>query len=104
MLADVRHLVSGSASSSRDLVIETSSRVQGARSASGSCSSSSRGSGLSSVPSRGVRGHRPERILPLTQVAEAAPRVVKVKRKRALGRRNARGLGARILYHGFLTK
>ena len=38
-----------------------------------------------------ARGYRPERILPLTQVAGAAPRVVKVKRKRALGCRNAPG-------------
>ena len=34
VLADVRRLVSGSASFSRDLVVEASSRVQGARSAS----------------------------------------------------------------------
>ena len=83
VLVDVRRLVSGSASSSRDLVVEASSRVQGARSASRSSASSASG--------RGARGHRPERILPLTQVAGAAPRVVKVKWKRALKRRNALG-------------
>ena len=65
--------------------------MQGARSASGLFASSSRGSGSSSAPSRGARGHRPERILPLAQIAGVAPRVVKVKRKRALGRRNAPG-------------
>ena len=91
MLADVRRLVSGSASSSRDLVVEASSWVQGARSASKSSASSSRGSGSSSFPGRGARGHHPERILPLTQVAKAAPRVVKVTLKRALGRRKAPG-------------
>ena len=65
VLADVRRLVSGNASSSRDLVVEALSWVQGARSASGSFASSSRGSGSSSAPSRGAKGHRPERILPL---------------------------------------
>ena len=65
--------------------------MQGARSASRSSVSSSRGSDSSPAPSRGARGHRPERILPLTQVAGVAPRVVKVKRKRALKRRNVSG-------------
>ena len=91
VLADVRRLVSGSASSSRDLVVEASSRVQGARSASRSSASSSRGSDSSPALGRGARGHRPKRSLPLAQVARAAPRVVKVKRKRALKRRNALG-------------
>ena len=45
VLADVRCLVSGSASSSKDMVVKASSRVQGARSASRSSSSSSQGSG-----------------------------------------------------------
>ena len=65
VLADVRHLVSGSASSSRDLVVEESSWVQGARSASRSSASSSRGSDSSPAPGWGARGHRPEHILPL---------------------------------------
>ena len=91
MLADVRRLVSGSASSFRDLVVEASSRVQGARSASRSSASLSRGSDSSPAPSRGARGHDPKRILPLVQVAIAAPRVVKVKRKRVLKRRNVPG-------------
>ena len=89
VLADVRRLVSSSASSSRDPVVEASSRVQSARRASRSSASSSRGSGSSSAPGRTTRGDRPERILPLAQVTGAAPRVVKVKRKRALKRRNA---------------
>ena len=91
MLANVQRLVSSSANSSRDLVVEASSRVQGARSASGSSASSSRGSGYSSAPGRGARRHCPKRILPFAQVAGAAPRVVKVTRKRALGLRNAPG-------------
>ena len=91
VLADVWRLVSSSASSSRDLVVEASSRVQGARSESRSSASLSRGSGSSSAPGRGARERRAEGILPLAQVAGAAPRVVKVKRKRALGRRNSPG-------------
>ena len=65
--------------------------MQGAQSASRSSASSSRGSDSSPAPGRGARGYRPERILPLAQVAGATPRVVKVKRKRALKRRNAPG-------------
>ena len=92
MIANVWHLVSGSASSSRDPVVEASSRVQGARSVSRSSASSSGGSSSSSsTPGRRARRDRPERFLPLAQVAGATPRVVKVKRKRALGRRNALG-------------
>ena len=92
VIADVRRLVSGSTSFSRDPVVEASSRVQGARSASRSSASSSGGSGSSSsAHGRRARRYRPEHFLPLTQVARAAPRVVKVKRKRALERRNAPG-------------
>ena len=92
VLVDVRRLVFGSAISSRDLVIEESSRVQGARSASRSSASSSGGSSSSSSAlSRRAKKGRPERFLPLAQVVGAAPRVVKVKRKRALGRRNMPG-------------
>ena len=91
MLADVRRLVSDSASSPRDLIVEASSRVQGDRSASRSPASSSRGSDLSPAAGRGAGGHGPERILPLAQVARAAPRVVKVKRKKVPKRRNAPG-------------
>ena len=43
MLTDVQRLASGGASSSRDLVVEASSRVQGARSGSSSFASSSGG-------------------------------------------------------------
>ena len=92
VIADVRRLVSGSASSSRDSVVEASSWVQGARSSSRSSAFSSRGSSSpSSAPSRRARRDRPERFLPLAQVSGAAPRVVKVKRKRALESRNAPG-------------
>ena len=73
VLVDVRRLVFGSASSSRDLVVEASSQVQGARSASRSSASSSRGSDSSPAPGRGARGHRPERILLLAQVVGAVP-------------------------------
>ena len=56
MVADLRRLVSGSASSSMNLVIEASSRVQGARGISRSSASSS-GDSSSSPPAR------PERLL-----------------------------------------
>ena len=91
MLADVRRLVFGSAISSRDLVVEASSQVQGAWSASRSSASSSRDSDSSPTAGRGARGHGPERILPLAQVTRAAPRVVKIKRKKTLKRWNANG-------------
>ena len=92
MIVDLRRLVSGSASSSRFSVIEASSWVQRAESASRSSASSSGGSSSSSpAPSRRARSDRSKRFLPLAQVARAAPRVVKVKHKRELGRRNAPG-------------
>ena len=84
MVADLQSLVSGSASSSRNPVIKASSRVQGARGTSRSSSSSS-GDSSSSPPTR------PERLLLPAQVAGPTPRVVKVKRKKASGRRNALG-------------
>ena len=91
MLADVRRLASGSVSSSRDLVVKASSRVQGAQSASRSSASSSRGSDSSPTTGREASGHSSDIILPLAQVTRAAPRVVKIKRKKALKRRNALG-------------
>ena len=65
MLVDVRSLASGSASSSYDLVVEASSRVQGARSASRSSTSPRRGSDSYPATGREASGHGPERILPL---------------------------------------
>ena len=65
VLADVRRLVSGSASSSKDPVVEASSRVQEARSASRSSASSSLDFDSSPALGWGARGHRPECILPL---------------------------------------
>ena len=91
MLANVWRLASSSASSSRDPVVEASSQVQGARSASGLSAPSSRSSDSSSTPGRGARGRRPERVLPVAQITGVVPRVVKVKRKRALKRQNAPG-------------
>ena len=92
MIADVRRLVSGNASSSRDLVVEASSRVQGARSVSRSSASSSGGpSSSSSAPGRRARRDHPKRFLPLAKVAGATPQVVKVKQERALGHRNVPG-------------
>ena len=64
VLVDVRRLASGGASSSRDLVVEASSRVQGAQSASRSSASSSRGLD-SPATSREASGRGPGHILPL---------------------------------------
>ena len=90
VLADVRRLASGSASSSWDLVVEASSRVQGTRSASRSSASSIRGPD-SPASGREASGNGPERILPLAQVTRAAPRVVKIKRKKVLKCQNTPG-------------
>ena len=95
VIADLRCLVFGSASFSRNHVIEALSRVQGARGTLRSSASSSGDS--SSSPSS-----RPERLLLPAQVIGAAPRVVKIKRKRASKRQNAQGPGGRTSYLGFL--
>ena len=92
MIADLRCLVYGSASSSRNPVVEASSRVQGAGSTSRLSASSSGGSSSSPpAPSRRTMSSRLERLLLLVQVAGPAPRVVKVKRKRMSRRWNAPG-------------
>ena len=92
MTADLRRLVSSSTSSSRNPVIEASSRVQGAGSISRSSAFSSRGSNSSPpAPCQRTRSSHPERLLLPAQVTGPAPRVVKVKRKWASKRRNAPG-------------
>ena len=66
--------------------------MQGTRSAPRSSDSSIQGSGSSSsTPGRRARGDFPQRSLPLAQITETAPQVVKVKRKREPKRRNALG-------------
>ena len=89
MVADLRRLVSGGASSSRNPVIEASSRVHRASSTSRPSASSSEGSS-SSILALGERtgSSHPERLLLPARVIGLTPRVVKVKRKRASGRRN----------------
>ena len=74
VVTDLRRLVSGGASSSRNPVIEVSSRVQGAGSTSRLSASSSGGSSSSS-PALGqrTRSRRPERPLPPVQVTGLAP-------------------------------
>ena len=64
--------------------------MQGARSESSWSSSSSRGPD-SPAAGREASGHGLERFLPLAQVTRAAPRVVKIKRKKVLKRRNTLG-------------
>ena len=74
VIVDLRRLVSSSASSSRNLVIEASSRVQGAGDTSRSSASSSGGSS-SPFPGPGqkIRSSCPERLLPTAQVVGSAP-------------------------------
>ena len=84
MVAYVRRLATGNASSSRNPVIEASSRVRGVRGTSRSSASSSRDS--SSFPPV-----RPDHLLLPAEVARPAPQVVKVKQKKASGCQNAPG-------------
>ena len=92
MVADLQRLFFGDASSSRNPIIEASNLMQGVGSTSRSSASSSEGSS-SSPPPPGQRNRSShlERLLPPAQVARPAPRVVKVKQKRASKRRNALG-------------
>ena len=91
VLANVRRLAYGSVNPSRGLVIEASSRVHGAQNSSRSTASSSRGPDSSPAADREASGHCPESVLPLAQVVITAPRVVKIKRKKVLKRRNEPG-------------
>ena len=92
VVADLRRLVFGGASSSRNPVIEESSWVHGAGRTSRPSASPSGGSS-SSLPTLGerTRSSHPERLLLPVRVIGPALRVVKVKWKRASGRRNAPG-------------
>ena len=68
-------------------MVEASSRVQGA---SGSSTSPSGDLSFAQPgPSRRTRSSRPERLPLPEQVAGSAPLVVTIKRKGAVGRRNA---------------
>ena len=74
VVPDMRCLVSHGASSSKDLVVEASSRVQGVGSAFGASASSSGSFGSSlPVPSRGTTSGHPERICLLVQVLDPPP-------------------------------
>ena len=71
VIADLQRLVSGSASSSRNPIIEASSRVQGAGSTSRSSAFSSGGSSSSPhAPGQRTRSSHPERLLLPPQVAK----------------------------------
>ena len=92
VIADLRCLISSSARPSRDPVVEASSRVQGARHASGSSTSPSEDSSSAHpAPSRRIRSSRPERLPLPDRVIGSAPQVVKIRRKGASGQRNALG-------------
>ena len=92
VIADLRRLISSSARPSESPVVEASSQVQGAGSASGSSTSPSEDSNSAHpVPSRRTRSSRPERLPLPERVAESTPRVIKIKRKEAARRRNVPG-------------
>ena len=92
VIADLWRLVSRGASFSRGPVVEASIQVKDGGSTSGASTSSS-GSSSSSppAPGRGARRGYPERPPLQVQVSGPAPRVVRIKRKGASGRRNAPG-------------
>ena len=92
IIANLRCLISSSACPSGGLLIEASSLVQGAGSASGSSTSPSEDSSSTHpVPSRRTRSSRPE-WLPLPErVVGSAPQVIKIKRKGVVGRQKAPG-------------
>ena len=84
VIADLRRLISSSARPFGDPVVEASSRVQGAGSASGSSTSPSEDSGSAHpVPSRRTKSSRPEWLPSPERVAGSALRVVKIRRKEA---------------------
>ena len=92
VIVDLRRLISSSTRPSGGPVVKASSRVQGSGSASGSWTSPSEDSSYAHpVPSRRTRSSRPERLPLPEQVAGSAPRVIKIKRKGAAGRRNMPG-------------
>ena len=92
VITDLRRLVSSSAHPSGGSVVEASSQVQGAWSASGSSTSPSEDSSSAQpVPSQRTRISRPERLPLPEQVAGSSPRVITIKRKGAARRRNAPG-------------
>ena len=80
VIANLRRLISSSARPSGGPVVEASSRVQGAGSASGSSTSPSEDSSSAHpVPNRRTRSSRPERLPLPERVAGFAPRVIKIK-------------------------
>ena len=92
VIADLRRLISSRARPSDGPLIEASSWVQGAGSASGSSTSPSEDSSFAHpIPSRRTKSSRPERLPLPERVAGSAPRVIKIKRKGVAKRRNAPG-------------
>ena len=103
VIADPWRLISSSARPSSGPIVEASSRVQGAGSTSGSLTSPSDDSSSAyPVPSRRTRSSRPERLPLLERVAGSTPRVIKIKRKGAVGRRNAPGSKGGISFPGLV--
>ena len=84
--------MSSSACPSGGLVVDASSQVQGAGSASGSSTSPSEDSSSAQpVLSWRIKSSHPKRMPLPEKVAGSAPWVITIKRKGAAGRRNAPG-------------
>ena len=87
---DLLHLISSGASTSGDAEIEITDRRSVARSPSGPSASNSGGSGSAQPPLRHNKGGGPPERLPLlSRGGKPAPRVLKVKKKKAAGRVSA---------------
>ena len=92
VIVDLLRLISGGASTSGGVKAEIEDRRSAAQSPSGPSTSNSEGSG-SAQPAfrRGERGSCPERLPLPSRGGKSAPRVLKVKKKRATGRGKAPG-------------
>ena len=89
---DLLHLISGDASTPKGAEAEIADRRLAARSPSGPSAFNSEGSGSAQpAPRRGEGGSRPERPHLPSKGGKSAPRVLKVKKKRATGRGKAPG-------------
>ena len=92
---DLLNLIADSASSSRVLDAETSSRELVSRTLSGSSTSTSGDSGSAQpAPSRGENGYLPESLLLPRKGTSSAPRVLKIKKGGTTQRQNV--LGAQV--------
>ena len=100
VISDLLCLISGGASTSEGAEAEIADRRSVARSPLGPSTSNSGGSSLAQpAPRLGEGGSPPERLPLPSRGGKSAPRVLKVKKKRATGRVNALGTQVRDFIH-----